>query len=87
MRGRPQGSGNLKHPSRKSTVSAKISPELVELIEAERRLGETVSDTIMRMIRQHAYNSIAAQKKVDALEERLNRLDSLIISRDAINKQ
>lgn len=74
--GRPKGSGNLKHPDHKSTKPAKLSPELYEIIDSEVRHGETISETILRLIRSNAQQHMNARKKVDALQERLQTLEA-----------
>lgn len=74
--GRPKGSGNLKPKDHKSTRPAKLSPELHDFVESNRRPGETISETIFRLIRENAHKNIIAQKKVDALQERLEDLES-----------
>lgn len=79
-RGRPRGSGLLKKPEHKSSISAKITPELRDFIDAERTTNETLSDTIFRLIRQARLEKISWRKKVDALEERLERMTSLSMS-------
>lgn len=71
LRGRPKNSGVLKHPDDKSTHPAKLSPELIELVRSERRHNESVSDTIIRLIRHKVRQLNTERKKVDALSERL----------------
>lgn len=66
-RGRPRGSGNLKNPSYKSTIPAKLSPILVEMIEVERQTNESYSDTLLRMLRQRTKRIAEAEKKYDDL--------------------
>lgn len=73
--GRPKGSGNLKLPDYKSTIPAKLSPALVEMIEVERRNNESYSDTILRLIRHANHQRNEAIKKYDALLERHNKLE------------
>lgn len=76
-RGRPKGSGTLTKPEYKSTKPARISPELWIFLQSQRQEGETMSQTIFRLIRQANHKSINAQKKVDALQERLQEVKAL----------
>lgn len=68
--GRPRG-GRLKKPEERSTRQVRITLELWNFIEANKWVNETQSDAIFRMIRQANHERNQAQKKVDALEERL----------------
>ena len=78
-RGRPRGSGFLKKPEQKSTKQTRLSQELWDLVETERGKNETMSETILRLIRVARQNYIAARKKADALEERLTLVKSQYI--------
>lgn len=78
IRGRPKGSGNLKKPEEKSSIPAKISPNLWAFIRSQRLIDETLSETIFRLIRQANHKSIDAQKKVEALEEQLQTFASFM---------
>ena len=72
QRGRPKNSGTLKKPERKSTVPAKLSPLLMDIIQPERRHNESYSDTILRLLQEKGIRIGKLQKKVDALDERLS---------------
>ena len=72
QRGRPRGSGLIKKPEKKSTIPAKLTPELWALIQSQRQLNESLSETISRMLREANHSKIEMRKKADALEERLN---------------
>lgn len=80
-RGRPIGSGLHSNPAHKSTVPARISPELWEYVQSEKSVNETISDTIFRLIRQARHDKIKARKNVDALQvqlrEHLPEIESL----------
>jgi hypothetical protein len=78
QRGRPKGSGRLVKPEHKSTKPARITPELHDFILSERWDGETLSDTIFRLIRQARHKTIQERKKVDALLEHLEELRPLL---------
>jgi predicted CopG family antitoxin len=71
LRGRPRSTAIPKPPEEKSTVSMRVSPELYEMIQSERRFNESYSDTIVRLLKQKSEKYVAAQKKADALEKRL----------------
>jgi hypothetical protein len=68
QRGRPKGSGKIKDPEEKSTIPAKISPELYNIVQAERQFNESLSDTTLRLLRESRHKYIKERKKVDALE-------------------
>ena len=78
QRGRPKGSGHLKPPEEKSTLPAKISPELHALALSERLFNESISDTILRLLRQKSNAYIDMRKKYDALLERHNNLHLVV---------
>ena len=71
QKGRPKNSGVLKPPERKATEPAKLSPELLDIVRSERRFNESYSDTILRLLLEKSKKYVAARKKADALEERL----------------
>lgn len=73
IRGRPRGSGFIKKPEDKSTIPAKLSQNLWAFLQAQRKMDETLSETIFRLIRQANHDRNAAIKKVDALEKRLQQ--------------
>jgi hypothetical protein len=75
QRGRPRGSGRIKKPEQKSTISAKLSPTLIEIIQSERRNNESYSDTIMRMLFQRTQEIATSRKKYDALLQRHTNLE------------
>lgn len=66
----------MKKPEYKSSIPAKITPELRELIDSEQHINETVSDTILRLIRVARQDKIAYRKKAEALEEEIEILHS-----------
>ena len=76
QRGRPKNSGVLKPPEKKSTESAKLSSELLDIIRSERKFNESYSDTILRLLIDKSKKYVAARKKADALEERLTLMKS-----------
>lgn len=76
LRGRPKGSGFIKKPENKSTIPARLSPDLWAFIQSHRRINESISDTIFRMLREANLSKIEYRKKADALEERLTEVES-----------
>ncbi len=68
--GRPKGSGvkkdALRHPMR-------ISDDLMAIIISERRDHERLNDTVMRMFLEKANKQRNLQKKVDALDQELQK--------------
>jgi hypothetical protein len=68
--GRPKGSGLKKD---RLGLTMRISEDLMDMINSERRDHERLSDTVMRMFRQRANRQRDLQKKVDSLEERLSQ--------------
>lgn len=70
-RGRPIGSGLHQNPDHKSTVPARLSPELWKFVQSQRSRNETISDTIFRLIRKGNHERIKLIKKWDALKVQL----------------
>lgn len=73
-RGRPKGSGIPKKPENKSTKGIRISPELWDIVYTSQNPHETVSETLLRLLRSGAQNYIQMRKKAEALEERIELL-------------
>ena len=86
LRGRPKGSGFIKKPEDKSTIPAKLSQNLWAFLQAQRRMDESLSETIFRLIRQANHDRNTALKKVDALERRLQQFYNTYATQES-NKQ
>jgi predicted CopG family antitoxin len=101
LRGRPRNSGTLKDPERKATISTKLSKEVIDIVELQRANNESISDTILRLIKHHhAKRSEAewnlektkdelkeARKKVEGLRETLRVIQSYSQGQQTIIKQ
>lgn len=86
LKGRPKGSGFIKKPEDRSTIPAKLSQNLWAFLQSQRKIDETLSETIFRLIRTANHDRNAALKKVDALEKRLQEFYNMYAS-EQVNKQ
>ena len=66
-RGRPV----TRTPNQKATIPARLSLECWDFVKSQqdKKFDDSISDTIMRLIRTANMKSVKLRKKVDALEE------------------